>query len=83
MRIAPASWPRPRRAPAPPSSWPWLPGQWAHRGELRENGRSISIDGLWALEFGNGANAGPRNNLFFTAGPDDESHGLFGKITAG
>ena len=58
-------------------------GQWAHRGKLRENGRSISIDGLWALEFGNDANAGHKNELFFTAGPDDESHGLFGKITAG
>ena len=56
-------------------------GRFTHRGELRENGRPISIDGLWALGFGNGANAGPRNTLFFTAGPDDESHGLFGKIT--
>ena len=58
-------------------------GQYTHQGELRENGRQITIDGLWALEFGNGANAGPRNTLFFTAGPNDESHGLFGKITAG
>jgi uncharacterized protein (TIGR03118 family) len=58
-------------------------GQYEHRGELREDGRSISIDGLWALGFGNGANAGPRDTLFFTAGPDEESHGLFGKITAG
>ena len=23
------------------------------------------------------------NTLFFTAGPDDEAHGLFGTITAG
>jgi uncharacterized protein (TIGR03118 family) len=58
-------------------------GQWAHRGELREDGHQISIDGLWALEFGNDGNAGHKNELFFTAGPDDESHGLFGKITAG
>jgi uncharacterized protein (TIGR03118 family) len=57
-------------------------GQYEHRGELREDGRQIAIDGLWALGFGNGANAGPRNALFFTAGPDEESHGLFGKITA-
>jgi hypothetical protein len=41
----------------------------------------IAIDGLWALEFGNGApNNGPTDTLFFTAGPDDESHGLFGTI---
>src|SRR4051794_2871755 len=58
-------------------------GRYTHKGELRENGRQIAIDGLWALEFGNGANAGPRNTLFFTAGPNDEAHGLFGKITAG
>jgi uncharacterized protein (TIGR03118 family) len=57
-------------------------GQYQHRGELRENGRQIAIDGLWAIAFGNGANAGPRDTLFFTAGPDDESHGLFGKVKA-
>jgi hypothetical protein len=28
-------------------------------------------------------NNGPANTLFFTAGPDEESHGLFGKITTG
>jgi hypothetical protein len=43
----------------------------------------IAIDGLWALEFGNGAaNNGPTDTLFFTAGPDRESHGLFGTIKA-
>jgi hypothetical protein len=40
------------------------------------------IPGLWALQFGNGAAAGPMNTLFFTAGPDGESHGLFGSIQA-
>ena len=59
-------------------------GQFAHRGELRgADGKPLAIDGLWALEFGNGAAAGPTGTLFFTAGPDDESHGLFGSITAG
>ena len=44
----------------------------------------IVIDGLWALVFGKGAAAnGPVDTLFFTAGPDDESHGLFGTIRAG
>jgi uncharacterized protein (TIGR03118 family) len=48
-----------------------------------ESGKRISIDGLWALQFGHGAaNNGPDSTLFFTAGPDDESHGLFGTITA-
>jgi uncharacterized protein (TIGR03118 family) len=59
-------------------------GQFAHRGELRgADGKPLAIDGLWALEFGNGAAAGPTGTLFFTAGPDEESHGLFGSITAG
>ncbi len=44
------------------------------------NGQRILIDGLWALEFGNGGAAGPTTTLFFTAGPDEEAHGLFGKI---
>jgi uncharacterized protein (TIGR03118 family) len=40
----------------------------------------LAIDGLWALSFGNGAAAGSKHTLFFTAGPDDETHGLFGTI---
>jgi uncharacterized protein (TIGR03118 family) len=52
-------------------------------GLLRDrHGKPIQIDGLWALRFGNGGNAGPTNTLFFTAGIDDEAHGLFGTITA-
>ena len=59
-------------------------GHFGFRGQLRaSSGHAIAIDGLWALGFGNGANAGPTNTLFFTAGPDDETHGLFGRITAG
>lgn len=42
----------------------------------------IHIDGLWAIAFGNGANAGPATSLYFTAGPDDEANGLFGTLTA-
>jgi uncharacterized protein (TIGR03118 family) len=52
------------------------------RGPLRDpSGATLSIDGLWALEFGNGATAGPTGTLFFTAGPNDENDGLFGTIT--
>ncbi len=55
-----------------------------HRGTLRDaDGQKVAIDGLWALEFGNAGNNGTPNTLFFTAGPDDEAHGLFGTITAG
>jgi uncharacterized protein (TIGR03118 family) len=44
-------------------------------------GRPLQIDGLWALQFGHGAAAnGPTNTLFFTAGPAEEEHGLFGTI---
>jgi len=43
--------------------------------------RPITIDGLWGIGFGNGAGSGPTNTLFFAAGPDDETHGLFGSIT--
>ncbi len=52
------------------------------RGLVREaHHRSLRIDGLWALAFGNGAGAGPATTLFFNAGIDDEAHGLFGTIT--
>ena len=44
-------------------------------------GVPIQIDGLWALQFGNGV-TGDRNSLLFSAGPDDEEHGLFGSIKA-
>ncbi|HWR37170.1 MAG TPA: TIGR03118 family protein [Clostridia bacterium] len=51
------------------------------RGLLRNSkGKPIQIDGLWALVFGNGALAGPATTLFFSAGIDDEAHGLFGTI---
>ena len=39
------------------------------------------IDGLWSLTFGNDAIAGPANTLFFTAGINNETDGLFGTIT--
>ncbi len=51
-------------------------------GRLRhEDGSPIQIEGLWALRFGNGI-TGNRTTLLFTAGIDDEAHGLFGAIEA-
>ena len=52
------------------------------RGELHgESGGAIAIDGLWALDFGHGnANTGDEDALYFTSGPDDEEHGLFGYL---
>jgi len=58
------------------------PANGKFRGFVRAaNHRALKIDGLWALAFGNGANAGPVTSLYFTAGPADEAHGLFGTIT--
>ena len=58
------------------------PAGFEHRGTLRSSdGQKLAIDGLWALEFGNAGSNGTPDTLFFTAGPDDESHGLFGTIT--
>jgi uncharacterized protein (TIGR03118 family) len=51
------------------------------RGLLEsQHERPVVIDGLWALAFGNGVAAGHTNTLFFTAGPEEESHGLFGSL---
>lgn len=50
-------------------------------GQLTNNfGLPISIEGLWALTFGNGGAAGHPSVLYFTAGPNDESDGLFGDL---
>ena len=50
-------------------------------GTLRgDKGRPIVIDGLWTLTLGGGRNSNS-NTLYFTAGPNDETNGLFGTIT--
>ncbi|MDQ1714751.1 MAG: hypothetical protein QOC60_696 [Frankiaceae bacterium] len=51
------------------------------KGTLKHNGAPIVLDGLWGLLFGNGKSAAT-NALMFTAGTDDEAHGLWGVITA-
>jgi uncharacterized protein (TIGR03118 family) len=56
-------------------------GQFQSHGPLHSiDGAPLVIDGLWALQFGNGAAAGPTTTLFFTAGPNDENGGLFGSL---
>jgi uncharacterized protein (TIGR03118 family) len=45
------------------------------------NGKPIQIDGLWALKVGNGGAGGNANTVYFTAGPMDETHGLFGSLS--
>ena len=53
-----------------------------HEGQLLDaNGAPIWIDGLWAISFGgNSTSNGMLNELYFTAGPNDESNGLLGKL---
>jgi len=52
-------------------------------GRLRDaKNAPIAIKGLWGINFGSGGTSGPATTLFFAAGIDDESHGLFGTITA-
>ena len=51
---------------------------------LNPDGTILNIDGLWALRFGSGfpkSNSAPGSSLFFTAGPDNETNGLFGTLT--
>jgi uncharacterized protein (TIGR03118 family) len=47
---------------------------------LAANGQILKIDGLWGLSFGSGLLAQPTNSLFFTSGPGQEQHGLYGRI---
>jgi uncharacterized protein (TIGR03118 family) len=51
-------------------------------GTLKDtDGEVIHIDQLWGIEFGDGTGAnGATNQLFFTAGPDNNLTGLFGVI---
>jgi uncharacterized protein (TIGR03118 family) len=43
-------------------------------------GKAVVIDGLWTIRFGNGGNGGSLNTLYFTAGPNGESDGIFGSL---
>jgi uncharacterized protein (TIGR03118 family) len=51
-------------------------------GQLKDpDGEPIQIDGLWALKVGNGGAGGALDTVYFTAGPFQQSHGLFGSLT--
>ncbi len=52
-------------------------------GALKDStGKPIRYDGLWGISFGNGVAGQASNALYFAAGPDDESHGVYGVIRA-
>jgi uncharacterized protein (TIGR03118 family) len=62
---------------------------WLFEGQLEgRDGKPLSISGLWGIAFGNGAMAGPKDTLFFAAGPhrwrgasELGVHGLLGSIS--
>jgi uncharacterized protein (TIGR03118 family) len=56
-------------------------GKWVGRLE-GERHKPIRVDGLWGIAFGNGLANQPVDTLFFAAGPDDETHGLYGRLDA-
>jgi uncharacterized protein (TIGR03118 family) len=46
---------------------------------LTVSGAPLVIDGLWGIAFGNNV-VGQSNVLYFNAGPNGETHGLFGRV---
>lgn len=65
------------------------PDGWSFDGQLPgRGGRPLTVVGLWGISFGNGGMAGPKDTLFFAAGPhrwrgasELAVHGLFGSIS--
>jgi uncharacterized protein (TIGR03118 family) len=49
--------------------------------QLKSYGMPLAIDGLWAITFPDNNVPGDNpDKLYFTAGPNDESHGVFGYL---
>jgi uncharacterized protein (TIGR03118 family) len=64
-----------------PSIHAFNPTTGAFLGTLQnEAGDGIEIDELWALQVGNGGAGGNVNTVYFSAGPSEEEHGLFGAL---
>jgi uncharacterized protein (TIGR03118 family) len=54
-------------------------GKWL--GQLKgTNHKPIHIDGLWGIAFGNGVSGQQVDTLYFSAGPNGEGNGLYGRI---
>jgi uncharacterized protein (TIGR03118 family) len=52
-----------------------------HDGTVRDtDGHKLVIDGLWGLMAGDATSGGP-DTILFTAGPNDETDGLYGVLT--
>jgi uncharacterized protein (TIGR03118 family) len=62
---------------------------WKFHGHLPgRNGKPLVVQGMWGIAFGRGGMSGPKDTLFFAAGPhgwrgatETGVHGLFGAIT--
>ena len=49
-------------------------------GQLKTHSHTLVIDGLWALSFGP-SGVVDQSRLYFTAGPEKETDGIFGYLT--
>jgi uncharacterized protein (TIGR03118 family) len=49
-------------------------------GTLSTANGVFAAPGLWGIAFGNDAASQPHNTLFFSAGPNDEANGSYGRI---
>src|SRR5262245_12630181 len=53
----------------------------AFRDYLRnKTGAPLVLDGVWGLAFGNGFSLGDADSLYYTAGPNGEQDGVFGRL---
>ena len=60
------------------------PGTGSFVGTLSDStGAAITLDGLWGIAFGNDALSQPSTTLFYTAGPNGEAGGAYGRIDLG
>jgi uncharacterized protein (TIGR03118 family) len=61
----------------------YSPSNGTFQGFLQSGAQTLTIPGLWALEFGDGSTeSGPTNVLYFNAGGANLTTGVFGAITA-
>jgi uncharacterized protein (TIGR03118 family) len=44
------------------------------------DGTKFKVPGLWGIAFGNDQQSQPHNALFWSAGPDHEAHGAYGRL---
>ena len=71
-----------------PIEYPDVHSSLANIGRVQDaTGKTLSVSGLWALSPGNSASAGsydpagsPGSELYFTAGPNHGTGGLFGYL---